>query len=158
VKAIKTKKEKNKKMTETNKEAKLEQAVKNISDAGLQKAVDTVASVGLEQRIERTVNEYVDKKLDARFSSLEKSLDEKIEGIVKAKEIEVESALRKGFGLENDPVIHQSDLIATIRKLELEKADTGKKTPTAVEKGGPEGTTQKTDPIDALLQKYEVKL
>jgi ribosome-associated translation inhibitor RaiA len=115
-----------------------------------------VESIGLEQRIEKAVNEYVEKKIEGRFATLEKALDEKVDAILKAKEIEVEKALRKGFGLETDPVMHQSDIIAYMRKVELEKAETLKKTPAAIEKAGPEGAGTAPNPIDNLMKQYGI--
>jgi len=96
------------------------------------------ASIGLEKRIENVFTELVEKK----FAALEKRLDEKIEGILATKEVEVEHALRKGFGLDTDPVIHQSDLISAIRKAQLEVSPTEKKTPAPnpLEKTSPDGT------------------
>lgn len=90
-----------------------------------------------------------------KLESFEAKLDEKIDGILKAKEVEVEQALRKGFGLEQDPVVHMSDLIGAIRKASLEQAETGKRTPAPVEKGGPEGT-KTLSPIDDLLKEFGV--
>ena len=95
----------------------------------------------------------VDEVMKAKLCDFEKKIDAKIEDILKAKEVEIEQALRKTFGTETDPVIHRSDLIASLRKAELERADTQKKTPAPVEKAGPEGN-KPANPIDLKLQEY----
>ncbi len=126
--------------------------------AAVAKAEISVETVGLEQRIEKAVNEYVEKKIESRFSQLEKHLDERTDAIMKAKEIEVEQALRKGFGLENDPVIHQSDLISAIRKAQLETAESAKKTPApdALTKStGPDGNAPPMNPFQKMVADYE---
>lgn len=105
----------------------------------------------LTDRILDVVGEAMTKKL----ADFEKKMDEKLDNILKAKEIEVERALRKGFGLEEDPVVHMSDLITYGRKLALEKAETGKRTP-GKEEAGPEGTS-KEHPVDALFKAFELK-
>jgi len=101
----------------------------------------------LMTRITAVIEDVMKTKLDA----FEKKIDEKIEGILKTKEIEVEAALRKGFGLEQDPVVHMSDMITYGRKMALEKADTGKRTPGKEGEKGPEGTAS-TNPIDKMFE------
>ncbi len=91
--------------------------------------------------------------MKARLAEFEKKIDTKIDEILKSKEVEVEQALRKGFGLEKDPVLHMSDLIKFGRKSALEDADTAKKTPAPVEKATPEGNVS-PNPIDNLLKEY----
>ena len=130
-------------MTEETK--KPEQALVPESK-GVEKAIKDEKT--LEQRIFGVMEDVMTKKL----GEMEKRMDEKIETILKAKEIEVEKALRKGFGLEQDPVVHMSDLIEHGRKLALEKADTGKRTPAPETPLGPEGNTQPT-PIDEIFAK-----
>lgn len=115
------------------------------------KVVDAVekGNINLEQRIMGVMKDVIDVKI----ASLEKALDEKIDAILKSKEIEMEQALRKGFGLENDPTIHKSDMIAFFRKAQLEAADSQKKTPAAIEKAGPEGN-KSGNPIDQIFDSY----
>jgi hypothetical protein len=108
------------------------------------KAID----FNLTQRIEHVIKEVVDKKLDA----LEKAIDLKIDTLLKGKEIEMEQALRKGFGLDNDPVIHQSDLVAAFRKAALENTEK-QRAPAASEKAGPEGNLSE-DPFEKMLKPF----
>jgi len=103
-------------------------------------------NLNLEQRIMGVMKDVIDAKIKA----LELALDTKIEEILKSKEIEMEQALRKGFGLDVDPVIHQSDLISAIRKAQLAEGDTGKRTP------APEALTKSTGPDGNLPEnKFE---
>jgi hypothetical protein len=111
-----------------------------------QKAKDI--DFNLTQRIESVIKDVFSIKIAA----LEKRMDEKIEELLKGKEVEMEQALRKGFGLDNDPVIHQSDLVAALRKAALDNTEPNKKTPAPKEKAGPDGNTQK-DSFDAALEK-----
>ena len=104
--------------------------------------------LNLTQRIESVIKDVLDQKLKA----LELAMDKKIVDILKAKEIEMESALRKGFGLEADPVVHQSDLIVLLRKAGLENAESQKRTPAPTEKAGPEGAAPSKDSFDEAVK------
>lgn len=128
----------------TEEQKKPEQA--KPTETPIEKAVKEEKS--LEQRIFGVMEDVMNKKL----GEMEHRMDEKIETLLKAKEVEVEKALRKGFGLEEDPVIHMSDLIAYGRKNALEKAETDKRTPAPETPLGPEGNVQPT-PIDELFAK-----
>jgi hypothetical protein len=105
----------------------------------------------LTHRIESVIKDV----LDAKLKALELNMDKKIEAILKSKEVEMEQALRKGFGLEQDPVIHQSDLISAIRKAQLEASPTEKRSPAAEEKAGPTGNMKPDNPIDNLFKPFE---
>lgn len=97
------------------------------------------AGAGLTQRIEGVVKDYFNKL----ETNLAKMIDAKLATLVKAKEDEVEKALRKSFGLEKDPVIHASELPQFIRRLQLENAETGKETPGSPGKEtGPDGNKE----------------
>ena len=102
----------------------------------------------LEQRIMNVMKDVFDQKIIA----LEKAIDAKIDALIKTKEVEMEQALRKGFGLETDATLHQSDIPALMRKAALEIADSQKRTPIA-EKAGPEGNKSPVkDPYDETLK------
>jgi hypothetical protein len=105
--------------------------------------------MNLEQRVMKVMEDVFDVKIKA----LEAKIDGKIDELLKAKEVEMEQALRKGFGLENDPTIHKSDMIAFFRKAQLEATESQKKTPAALEKAGPEGS-KSTNPIDQIFDNY----
>jgi len=113
----------------------------------------------LFDRVMKVMKEVRDSDLamfQKKLESFEAKLDEKIDGILKAKEVEVEQALRKGFGLEQDPVVHMSDMISAIRKASLEHAETEKRTPGPENKPGPEGTVTPSA-LDKLLEEFGVK-
>lgn len=107
-------------------------------------------AMNLTKRIESVIHDV----LDAKLKALELAMDGKIDAILKAKEVEMEQALRKGFGLDQDPVIHQSDLISAIRKAQLEVSPSSKKTPASTEKAGPEGNKTPTNPIDQVFDDF----
>jgi hypothetical protein len=96
----------------------------------------------------------IDDVMKAKLASFEAKIDGKIDAILKAKEVEIEQVLRKSFGTEQDPVIHSSDMIAYIRKAQLESSEANKKTPAPIEKAGPEGTASK-NPFDSMLKPFE---
>lgn len=102
----------------------------------------------LIDRVMNVMQDVMEKKL----GDFEKKIDAKIDVILKGKEVEIEQALRKGFGLENDPVVHMSDLIEHGRKLALAKTDTGKRTPGAETSAGPEGNVQLSE-VDKMFAK-----
>jgi len=108
--------------------------------------------IAFSQRLEKAFNEALELKL----KGMEKKFDEMIDAKLKALEIEAEHVLRKGLGVEQDPVVHTSDLIREIRKATLANAE--KTTPTSVEKAGPEGNKEPSSPFDAMLKPFsEVK-
>lgn len=112
-------------------------------------ATTTKAEMNLEERVMKVMEDVFDVKIKA----LETKIDAKIDELLKAKEIEMEAALRKGFGLDNDPTMHKSDMIAFFRKTQLENAEAQKKTPAATEKAGPEGN-KSGNPIDKVFDSY----
>lgn len=94
----------------------------------------------------------VEDVMKAKLTEFEKKIDTKIDTLLKTKEVEVEQALRKGFGLENDPVVHMSDLIAHGRKLGLETSAPEKRSPATSPTPGPEGIQKAGDnEIDKLF-------
>jgi hypothetical protein len=77
-------------------------------------------------------------------AGMEKRLEQKIVDVetrlTKKYESKVERGIRKSLGLEEDPVIHLSDLQSYMRKAQLETAASGKRSPASPTQGtGPEG-------------------
>jgi len=101
------------------------------------------------------ITEVVEEVMKSKLATFEKTIDGKIEAIIKTKEAEVELALRKSFGLENDPVVHMSEMIAAVRKASLENADAGKRTPAPdkLEKANPDGNAP-ANPFAKMLAEY----
>jgi hypothetical protein len=100
-------------------------------------------TLGLTPRFERVMKDTM-KLFEDR---MEKSFNEMMETKLAALSIEAEQVLRKGLGLEHDPVVHYSELVSAIRKAALENTPPQTKTPlNTKEKGTPDGdpTTPKT--------------
>jgi len=59
---------------------------------------------------------------------------------------------RRGLGIDPDPVMHKSEMVAMIRKMALEKAETGKRTPGPETPAGPDGNVQLSE-VDRMFAK-----
>jgi len=104
--------------------------------------------------IDRVLN-VVEEAMKAKLSIFEKAIDKRIKDIVKAKDVEVEQALRKGFGLTKDLPLTTSDipsLLEQFRKAALENQENRSPTGNPLEKGNPDGTAKK-DPFDEAVKK-----
>jgi len=97
----------------------------------------SAAEKSFMDRIIGVMQELVTKK----FSEFEKAMDDKIAQILAQKELEVEQGLRKSLGLQEDPVVTQSQLIGQVRKMLLEANAPEKRSPTAATSTtpGPDG-------------------
>jgi hypothetical protein len=114
----------------------------------LEKAKEST-EMGFEQRIEAVIKDV----LDVKFKALDLRIDKMIDDKLREKEIEVEKGLRKSFGVETDPVIHQSDLVAALRKAALATGGEEKRSPAGVEKAGPDGNTPE-NPFAKKLKEF----
>ena len=92
-----------------------------------------IEGLNLTDKVVKVMDEYGKMLMAQMKASLVKQMDE----VVKATQDELVAAIRKGVGLEEDPVIHLSEVNALVRKMLLEK-DEGKKTEDG-EGGGPDG-------------------
>jgi len=101
--------------------------------------------VGFVARIEKAFKEA----LNIKFKEVDRDIDARIKAQVEQLELESERKLRAALGVEEDPVVHQSDLVAAIRKAFLEFSGAKNQAPAATEKAGPAGN-QPDDPFDAL--------
>jgi len=104
--------------------------------------------------IDRVLN-VVEEAMKAKLATFETEIDKRIKDIVKAKDVEVEQALRKGFGLTKDMPLTTSDipsLLDQFRKAALENQENRSPAGDPLEKGNPEGTTKK-DPFDEAVKK-----
>lgn len=126
-----------------------EQTKKESPPASLDKAVAD-GNLGFEQRMENLMKDV----FDVKFKAFEAKIDTKLDELLKTKEVEMEQALRKGFGLETDPVIHKSDLVSALRKAAVEKTEK-ERAPVAEVKAGPEGNKPQ-DAIDEAFKAYGV--
>lgn len=82
-----------------------------------------VEGMNLTEKVTKMMDEYgtlLIKQMEARLQT-------RIDEIVKATQDELVGAIRKGVGLDEDPVIHLSEVTSVVRKMLLEK-DEGKQT------------------------------
>jgi len=94
----------------------------------------------------------------ARLDEFKKDMDKKIEDVIKAKEVEFEQALRKGFGLTKDTPLTTSDipnLLGQFRKAALENQENRSPTGDPLEKGNPDGTAKKDSFDEAVERKFK---
>ena len=80
-------------------------------------------------------NEAIDLKMQDFWKQVEKKMDE---AVAKVQDQAV-AGLRKGLGIEKDPVIHLSELPEMIRKTMLEIQPDGKRTETIIKDKPTEG-------------------
>jgi len=104
-----------------------------------------VEGMNLTDKVITVMDDYGKMLMAQMKASLVKQMDE----VVKATQDELVAAIRKGVGLEEDPVIHLSEVNALVRKMLLEKDD-GKKT---TDDGG-EGPPGK--PAEGELRKFDM--
>lgn len=109
------------------------------------------ATEAFTERLQKAFDEAITLKL----SEMETKFNTMIETKLAALEIEAEQVLRKGLGVEQDPVIHKSDLIAAIRKATVENTEKQKAT-AASEKASPLGNIE-LDPIDQAYAKLHME-
>lgn len=80
--------------------------------------------LNLTDKITKMMDEYGEmlvKQMEARLAT-------RIDEVVAATQDELVGAIRKGVGLEEDPVIHLSEVTSVVRKILLEKDGDGKQT------------------------------
>ena len=104
-----------------------------------------VEGMNLTDKVITVMDDYGKMLMAQMKASLVKQMDE----VVKATQDELVAAIRKGVGLEEDPVIHLSEVNALVRKMLLEKDD-GKKT---TDDGG-EGPPGK--PAEGEVRKFDL--
>ena len=104
--------------------------VKNpdATDEEIKAAYDAkqLEGMNLTDKITKMMDDYgvmLIKQMEARLAT-------RIDEVVAATQDELVAAIRKGVGLDEDPVIHLSEVSAVVRKMLLEKdGGEGKRTP-----------------------------
>lgn len=81
------------------------------------------ADMNLTEKVIKVMDDYG----DMLTNQIEVKLLARMDEVVKEVQDELVSAIRKGVGLDDDPVIHLSEVQGLVRKMLLEK-DSGKKT------------------------------
>ena len=126
-------------MTDENK--KLEDtppAANNKADGG---KTEDLAFMG---RLEKAFSEA----LEIKFKAMETKVNEMIDAKLGEVQIEAERKLRAALGVEKDPVVHHSDLVAALRKAALEANGGKNQAPAATDKAGQNDKPE--DPFEAL--------
>jgi hypothetical protein len=104
----------------------------------------TVNTFDLQKAIVEAVKEYGKTLAEDVKKEVLEDVMKTVENIKK----EAANAVRKGLGIEQDPVVHLSDIQKEIRKALLEAAPPNKKTLTETPEKPAEGEVTKTQKID----------
>lgn len=94
------------------------------------------AEKGLRDQILSVMKEYG----DTIATQVKKEIETKMQEVVKQTRDEMVKSIRKGLGLEKDPVVHLSDVEKVVREIVLDKSPHGKRTETATPEKPSEGT------------------
>jgi len=111
--------------------------------------VEQVKNLNLTEKITKTMDDYGEMLI----KQMEVRLQKRIEEVVASTQDELVGAIRKGVGLEDDPVIHLSEVTSVVRKILLD-GDGGKKT-LEKEGGGPPGDLPETKPLFDLEKRFK---
>lgn len=110
---------------ETNPDA-TDEDIKAAYDASL------LEGMNLTEKVVQVMDDYGKMLMTQMKATLEKQMAE----VVKSTQDELVTAIRKGVGLDDDPVIHLSEVNSLVRKMLLEKeGGDGKKTGEGKDKG-----------------------
>lgn len=101
--------------------------------------------MNLTEKVVAVMDDYGKMLMAQMKATLQKQMDE----VVKSTQDELVAAIRKGVGLDEDPVVHLSEVTAVVRKMLLD-ADSGKQTADDPGTGpggepAPDGDTRKFD-------------
>jgi hypothetical protein len=103
---------------------------------------------GFIQTLAAINKEYQEQTLAKMKEENERFHNQAMEGLKK----ETMDTYRRGLGIDPDPVMHKSEMVGMIRKMALEAAETGKRTPASETPAGPEGNVQLSE-VDQLFEK-----
>ena len=95
--------------------------------------------------------EAMDKKMSTFWTEVEKRMD----NAVKKVQEQAITGLRKGLGINEDPVVHLSEIEGLVRKITLEAKDHGKRTETLTKDKpdeGKEGEPRKLPSADDIFK------
>ncbi len=123
---------------ETHSEA-TDEEIKTAYDESL------LADMNLTDKVSKVMDDYGTMLIQQMEVRLQKRVDE----VIKSTQDELVASIRKGVGLDDDPVIHLSEVSEVVRKMILKQSGDGKKT-IEIEKGGPEGQGGKP-PVEKFI-------
>ncbi len=121
------------------------------NDIKLAWGIEQSKDLNLTEKITRVMDDYGTMLINQTEAKLQKKIDE----VVAATQDELVSAIRKGVGLTDDPVIHLSEVQEVVRKMFLDQ-DLGKKTTDVGGDGQPGGET--VDPRAFDIEKQYAEL
>lgn len=110
------------------------------------------------ERIKGFLKDYMDE-FERRMTA---QMKDHAKQIVVNHDKEMDQMLRKEFGLDKDPVVHLSDLKKFARQVQLEAAESGKRTPASPGTSGPEGNvellkSQQANDVRSVFRSYGFK-
>lgn len=109
------------------------------------------AEKGLRDQILGVMKEYGDTLAD----QIRKDIEDKMKVVIKETRDEMVTSLRKGLGLEKDPVIHLSEMEGMVRKIILNKEPNDKRTLTKTgdKPAEGDGTPKKLESSEDIFKK-----
>jgi hypothetical protein len=128
--------------------------VKAVQDGGKNEIMEAATKATKSYAEEMT--EFFEKLKTLNKAELEKlnaDLFDKNWETVRSEQLDI---MRKASGLDNDPVIHKSELASILRQTMLELSDSGKRTPAPAgpQSAGPEGAPELT-PLEKAVKEFE---
>ena len=116
----------------------------------LSKMTEAKTEKPLKDRLDGLIDDMVEQRLLTGIQNIDKI----IAGTISKKEAEVQEVIDAAYSISKATQVNFCDLHKTLRKAMLENSESGKKTPAAVEKAGPEGTVP-MHPIDKMIKDFE---
>jgi hypothetical protein len=111
---------------------------------------ETKTEKPLKDRLDGLIDDMVEQQLLTGIQNINKI----IAGAISKKQVEAQEVIDASYSVSKATQVNFCDLHKTLRKAMLENSESGKKTPVAVEKAGPEGTASK-DPFTEMLAPFE---
>lgn len=94
--------------------------------------------------------------IDAKFTVMMGNVEKRFKEIQKDLEDQAVDGIRKGLGIDKDPVVHISDIEKYVRKILLEGTDPGKRTETATDdKPAGDLTKSKTGKLETAEKVFQ---
>ncbi len=118
-------------------------------DVMLAWSVEQAGGLNLTDKISKVMDDYGVMLIGQMEVRLQKRIDE----VVASTQDELVGAIRKGVGLDDDPVIHLSEVTSVVRKILLDQ-DAGKKTLEKTGDGSP-GDLPADKPLFDLGKRFD---
>jgi len=105
----------------------------------------------LTEQISELMKEYGKTLSEQIKSDIKKEMDKVVEDTKK----EAVEAIRRGIGLDKDPVIHLSEVEGMVRKIVLENTESGKRTETVTKDKPAEGPAAEKPPVKPATEIFD---